>query len=100
MIPWVNRLLNSRRVERVNKTAMTPVTSINQLDRFNPLGRTEFERNLPADPLRNTAHTPASALNEPVGKRKDPVTEYKIYDEQARLHSNRDLPGHHIDRKI
>lgn len=96
MVPWINRLLNSRRVERVNKTAMTPVTSISQLDKFNPLGRTEFERNLPADPLRNTAHTPSDA----VGKRKDPVTEYKIYDQQARLHSNRDLPGQRIDRKI
>ena len=78
---------------------MTPVTSINQLDRFNPLGRTEFERNLPADPLRNTAHVPASGYQDPVGKRPDPVTEYKIYDQQARLHSNRDLPGQRIDRR-
>ena len=99
MVPWINRLLNSRRIERVNKTAMTPVTSINQLDKFNPLGRTEFEINLPADPLRNTAHTPASALNEPVGKRKDPVTEYKIYDQQAQLHTNKPRPGQHVDRK-
>lgn len=78
---------------------MTPVTSLEQLDKFNPLGRTEFERNLPPDPLRNTAHLPASALNEPVGKRKDPVTEYKLYDEQARLHTNRPIPGQHVDRR-
>ena len=95
MVPWINRLLNSRRVERVNKTAMTPVTSINQLDKFNPLGRTEFERNLPPDPLRNTAHVPADA----VGKRPDPVTEYKIYDEQARLHGPKPAPGQHVDRR-
>ena len=95
MVPWINRLLNPRRIERVNKTAMTPVTSINQLDKFNPLGRTEFEINLPADPLRNTAHVPSDA----VGKRKDPVTEYKIYDQQAQLHTNKPRPGQHVDRK-
>lgn len=99
MIPWVNRLLNPRRVERVNKTAMTPVTSLEQLDRFNPLGRTEFERNMPHDKLRNTAHVPASALNEPVGQRKDPFTEYQIYDKQAQLHGPRPQPGSHIDHK-
>jgi len=99
MIPWVNRLLNSRRIERVNKTAMTPVTSLEQLDRFNPLGRTEFERNMPHDKLRNTAHVPASGHQDPVGKKKDPVTEYKLYDEQARLHTNRPIPGQHVDRK-
>jgi len=100
MVPWINRLLNPRRVERVNKTAMTPVTSINQLDKFNPLGRTEFERNLPPDPLRNTAHTPASALNEPVGKRPDPVEEYKIYDKQAQLHGIRPHQGTHVNKSV
>ena len=99
MIPWVNRLLNSRRIERVNKTAMTPVTSLEQLDRFNPLGRTEFERNMPHDKLRNTAHVPASGHQDPVGKRKDPVSEYRLYDEQARLHTNKPRPGQHVDRK-
>ena len=99
MIPWVNRLLNPRRVERVNKTAMTPVTSLQQLDRFNPLGRTEFERSLPHDKLRNTAHVPASGYQEPVGQRKDPVTEYKIYDKQAQLHGHQPRPGDHIDRR-
>ena len=99
MIPWTNRLLNSRRVERVNKTAMTPVTSLSQLDKFNPLGRTEFERSLPPDPLRNTAHVPAEGVDTPVGKRKDPVTEYKIYDKQAQLHGHKPQPGSHVDRK-
>ena len=99
MIPWANRLLNPRRVERVNKTAMTPVTSLQQLDRFNPLGRTEFERNLPADPLRNTAHVPSSGHQDPVGQKKDPVTEYRIYDKQAQLHGQQPRPGSHVDRK-
>ena len=99
MIPWVNRLLNYRRVERVNKTAMTPVTSLQQLDRFNPLGRTEFERNLPPDPLRNTSHVPASGHQEPVGKRKDPATEYRIYDKQAQLHGHRPRQGTHVDKR-
>lgn len=79
---------------------MTPVTSLQQLDRFNPLGRTEFERNLPADPLRNTAHVPSSGHQDPVGKRQDPVTEYRIYDKQAQLHGPRDKQGHNIDRKV
>ena len=99
MIPWANRLLNYRRVERVNKTAMTPVTSLQQLDRFNPLGRTEFERNLPADPLRNTSHVPSSGHQDPVGQKKDPVTEYRIYDKQAQLHGHKPQPGSHVDRR-
>ncbi len=99
MIPWTNRLLNSRRVERVNKTAMTPVTSLSQLDKFNPLGRTEFERNLPNDPLRKTAHVPASGVDAPVGQRQDPVTEYRIYDKQARLHGPKSGPGQQVDRR-
>ena len=99
MIPWINRLLNPRRVERVNKTAMTPVTSLQQLDRFNPLGRTEFERSMPPDPLRNTAHVPAAGHQEPVGRKKHPVAEYRIYDKQAQLHGQQPRPGSHIDRR-
>ena len=98
MIPWANRLLNYRRVERVNKTAMTPVTSLQQLDRFNPLGRTEFERSLPADNLRNTAHVDPSILRQDLPKRNGPGAEYKVYDQQAQVITNKPPPGSNINR--
>jgi len=91
----IGRLLSSR---RVNKPAMTPITSINQLDGFNPLGRTEFERSMPADNLRTTAHVDPAVLRMDPPKRNGPGAEYKVYDQQAQVITNKPPSGSNIDR--
>jgi hypothetical protein len=77
------------------------VDSIKKYDQFNPLGRTDFERNLPNDPLRKTESlfTQAREHREELTSIRRHQEIINLYNGQGQIETNAPTKGTNVDSR-
>ena len=77
------------------------VDSIKKYDQFNPLGRTEFERNLPQDPLRITESLfiQAREHREDIAAISHHQDIINLYNSQGQIETNAPTKGTKVDNR-